>query len=53
MGEIFVRKLILFDTDLFISIIFELGFTKFRFVQKSIVDPFETPLDASFFKLWA
>ena len=39
MGEILVRKLIHFDTDLFISIMFELGCTKFGIDQKAVVDP--------------
>ena len=49
MGEILVRKLVHFDTDLFISIMFELGCTKFGIDQKAIVDPLITPLDASLF----
>ena len=53
MGEIFLRVFVHLDTDLFSSIMFELRCTKFRIVQKAIVDPFETPLDASLFKLWA
>ena len=46
-GEIFLRKLVHLDTDLFISIMFELRFKKFRSVQKTIVNPLKTPLDAS------
>ena len=49
MAEIFLRKLIHLDTDLFISIMFELRCTKFRIVHKTIVGPFEFPLDASLF----
>ena len=51
MGEILVRKLVHFDTDLFISIMFELGCTKFGIDQKAIVDPLITPLDASLFQI--
>ena len=51
--EIFLRKLVHLDTDLFISIMFALRCTKFRIVQKAIVDPFKTPLIHLFFKLWA
>ena len=47
MGEILVRELVHFDTDLFISIMFELGCTKFGIDQKAIVDLLITPLDAS------
>ena len=39
MEEILLRKLVHFDTDLFISIMFELGCTKFGIDQKAIVDP--------------
>ena len=35
------------DTDLFISIMFELRCTKFRIVYKTMVDPLKMPLDAS------
>ena len=49
MGEILVRKLVHFDTDLFISIMFELGCTKFRIEQKAIVYPLITLLGASLF----
>ena len=38
MSEIFLRKLIHLDTDLFISIMF---------VHKTMVDPLKIPLDAS------
>ena len=47
MGEIFLRKLVHLDTDLFSSIMLELRYTKFRIVQKVIVDPLKTSLDAS------
>ena len=47
MGEIFWRKLVHLETDLFISIMFELRCTKCRIVQKAIVDPLKTLLDAS------
>ena len=46
MGEIFVRKLVHLDTDLFISIMFELRCTKFRIVHKTTADPLKMPLDA-------
>ena len=39
MAEIFLRKFIHLDTDLFISIMFELRCTKFRIVHKTMVDP--------------
>ena len=51
MSEIFFRKLVHLDTDLFSSIMFELRCTKIRIVQKANVDPFETPLDASLFQI--
>ena len=51
MGEILVRKLISFDTNFSISIMFELGCTKFRIFQEAIVDPLITPLDASLFQI--
>ena len=51
MGEILVRKLVHFGTDLFISIMFELGYTKFGIDQKAIVDPLITLLDASLFQI--
>ena len=47
IGEIFLRKLVHLDTELFSSIMFELRCTKFTIVQKPIADPFKTPLDAS------
>ena len=47
MGEIFLRKLVHLDTNLFVSIMFALRCTKFRIVQKAIADPLKTPLDAS------
>ena len=50
IGEIFLRKLVHLDTDLFSSIMFELGYTKFRIFQKAVVDPFEMLLDASRFQ---
>ena len=53
MREIFVCKIIPFDTNFFISIMFEHGCTKVRISQETIVDPFEILLDASLFKLWA
>ena len=51
MGEILVRKVVHFDTDLFISIMFKLGCTKFGIDQKAIVDPLTTLLDASLFQI--
>ena len=47
MGEILFRKLIHFDTNFFISIMFEHDFAKIRMSQETIVDPLKTPLDAS------
>ena len=47
MAEIFLRKLIHLDTDLFVSIMFELRCTKFRIVQKTVVDPLKTFVDVS------
>ena len=47
MREIFLRVLVHFDTHFFISIMFELGCTKFRIFQETIVNPFKIPLDAS------
>ena len=47
MSEIFLRKFIHLDTDLFISIMFEFRCTKFRIVHKTMVDPLKMPLDAS------
>ena len=47
MSEIFLRKLIHLDTDLFISIMFELRCTKFGIVHKTMVDPLKMPLDES------
>ena len=47
IAEIFVRKFIHLDTDLFISIMFELMCTKFRIVHKTMVDPLKMSLDAS------
>ena len=47
MSEIFLRVLVHLDTDFFSSINFELRFTKCRIFQKTIVNPFKTPLDAS------
>ena len=41
----------IFDANFFISIMFELGCTKFRIIQKAIVDPFEILLDASLFQI--
>ena len=51
MREILVCKIVHFDTHFFISIMFELGCTKFRIIQKAIVDPFEMLLDASLFHI--
>ena len=45
-------KIVHFDTNFFISIMLELGCTKYKIFQKAIVDPFEMLLDASL-KLWA
>ena len=47
IGDIFFRKLVHLDTEEFISIMFELGCTKFIIFQKSIVDSFKMSLDAS------
>ena len=51
MREIFVRKIVHFDTNFFISIMFELGCTKLRIFQEAIVDPFEMLLDAPLFQI--
>ena len=51
MREILVGKVVHFDTNFFISIMFELARTKFRISHKAIVDPFEMPLDASLFQI--
>ena len=50
MREILVCKIVHFDTNFFISIMFELGCTKFRIFQEASVDPFEMLLDASLFQ---
>ena len=47
MREILVGKIVHVDTNFFISIMFELGCTKFRISQEAIVDSFEMLLDAS------
>ena len=47
MREILVCKIVHFDTNFFISVMFEHGCTKFRISQETIVDPFEMLLDAS------
>ena len=44
-------KSVPFDTNIFISIVFEHGFTKIRISQETIVDPSELPLDASLFQI--
>ena len=46
IGEIFLRKFVHQDTDIFSSIMFELRFTKYGIFQETIVNPFETSLDA-------
>ena len=51
MREILVCKIVHLDTDLFISIMFELGCTKFRIFQEAIVDRFEMLLDTSLFQI--
>ena len=51
MREILVCKIVHFDTNFFISIMFELGCTKFTIFQKAIVEPFEMLLDASRFQI--
>ena len=51
MRDILVCKIVHFDTNFFISIMFELGYTKFRIFQEAIVDPFEMLLDASLFQI--
>ena len=47
IGEIFLRVLVHLETDFFNSINFELRFTKNGTFQESIVNPFETLLEAS------
>ena len=51
MREIFVCKIVPFDINFFISIMFEHGCTKFRISQETIMDPFEMHLDASLFQI--
>ena len=51
MREILVCKIVQFGANFFISIMFELGCTKFRIFQEAIVDPFEMLLDASLFQV--
>ena len=50
IGEILFCKIVHFDTNFFISIMFEHAFTKNRISQETIVDPCEFPLDASPFQ---
>ena len=49
MRAIFVCKIVPFDTNFFISIMFEHGCTKIRIPQETIMDSFEMLLDASLF----
>ena len=49
MEEFFSHKFVQLDPDLFCSIMFELRCTKFRIVQKAIV---ESSFDAFSFNLW-
>ena len=51
MREIFVRKIFHFDTNFFISIMFQQGCTKFGIFQEAIVNPFKMLLDASLFQI--
>ena len=51
MREILVRKIVHYDTNFFITIMFELGCTKFRIFQEAIVDPFKMLFDASLFQI--
>ena len=51
MRAILVRKLVHFDTNFFISIMFELRCTEVRISQETIVNPFKTSLDASLFHI--
>ena len=51
MRGILVGKIVHFETNFFISIMFEHGCTEFRISQKTIVDPFEMILDASLFQI--
>ena len=51
MREILVRKIVHFDTNFFISIMSELGCTKFRSFQEAIVGTFKMLLDASLFQI--
>ena len=51
MREILFCKIVSFDTNFFISIMFERGFAKYRIFQEAIVDPFEMLVDASLFQI--
>ena len=51
MREILVGKIVYLDTNFFISIMFEHGFSKIRISQETIVDPFEMLLDAFLFHI--
>ena len=51
MREILVCKIVHFDTNFFISIMFELGCTEFKIFQEAIVDSLEMLLDASLFEI--
>ena len=46
--RILQAKIVPLDTNFFISIMFEHSCTEVRISQETIVDPFETPFDASF-----
>ena len=51
MKEILFCKIVPFDTNFFISIMFEHGFAKNWISQETNVDPFEILLDASLFQI--
>ena len=51
ISEILFCKIVPFETNVFISIMFEHGFTKIRISQETFVDPLITLLDASLFQI--
>ena len=51
IGEILFCKIVPFETNVFISIMFEHGFTKITISHETIVNSCELPLDASLFQI--
>ena len=51
VGEILFCKIVPFETNIFISIMFELWFTKIRISQETIMDQCESSLDVSLFQI--